>query len=136
MVTGVSSGLGKTIAESVMDQGHFVVGTLRRPAPLKRLANRKSGPCWRLIFFGSLKVAQSALPMLRRQKSGHLIQISSHGGFKALPGFGVYNASKFALEGASEALAGEIAPLGIRLTIVEPGPFRTAFAGAGRPSFA
>ncbi|MBC8033204.1 MAG: SDR family NAD(P)-dependent oxidoreductase [Chitinophagaceae bacterium] len=80
-------------------------------------------------FFGTLLATQLALPVLRKQKSGHIIQISSHGGFKAFPGFGIYNASKFALEGFSEALAAEVAPLGIRLTIVEPGPFRTRFAG-------
>jgi NAD(P)-dependent dehydrogenase (short-subunit alcohol dehydrogenase family) len=82
-------------------------------------------------FFGALQITQSVLPILRRQKSGHIIQISSHGGFKAMAGFGIYNASKFALEGMSEALAGEVGPLGIKLTIVEPGPFRTKFASNG-----
>jgi NAD(P)-dependent dehydrogenase (short-subunit alcohol dehydrogenase family) len=82
-------------------------------------------------FFGALQVTQAVLPILRKQKSGHIIQVSSHGGFKAMPGFGIYNASKFALEGISEALAGEVMPLGIRLTIVEPGPFRTKFASNG-----
>ncbi len=82
-------------------------------------------------FFGALQVTQSILPTLRKQKSGHIIQISSHGGFKAMAGFGIYNASKFALEGMSEALAGEVMPLGIKVTIVEPGPFRTKFAGTG-----
>jgi len=80
-------------------------------------------------FFGTLLITQIFLPLLRQQKSGHIIQISSHAGFKAFPGFGIYSASKFALEGFSEALAAEIAPLGIKLTIVEPGPFRTHFAG-------
>jgi NAD(P)-dependent dehydrogenase (short-subunit alcohol dehydrogenase family) len=80
-------------------------------------------------FFGALQVTQSVLPIMRKQKSGHIIQISSHGGFKAMAGFGIYNASKFALEGMSEALVGEVMPKGIRVTIVEPGPFRTNFAG-------
>ncbi len=80
-------------------------------------------------FFGTFQLTQAVLPILRTQKSGHIFQISSHGGFKGFPGFGIYNASKFALEGMSEALAAELQPLGIRLTIVQPGPFRTDFAG-------
>lgn len=80
-------------------------------------------------FFGTIALTQAFLPLFRQQKRGHIIQISSQAGVKATPGFGVYNASKFALEGASEALAGEVAPLGIKLTLVEPGPFRTNFAG-------
>ncbi|WP_407524367.1 oxidoreductase [Lacibacter sp. MH-610] len=80
-------------------------------------------------FFGTLTVTQKVLPVMRAQKSGHIIQISSHGGVKAFAGFGIYNASKFAVEGFSEALAQEIAPLGIKLSIMEPGPFRTGFAG-------
>jgi NAD(P)-dependent dehydrogenase (short-subunit alcohol dehydrogenase family) len=81
-------------------------------------------------FFAALHLTQSFLPMFRKQQCGHIIQISSHGGFKAFAGFGIYNASKFALEGFSEALAAEVAPLGIKVTIVEPGPFRTNFAGS------
>jgi NAD(P)-dependent dehydrogenase (short-subunit alcohol dehydrogenase family) len=81
-------------------------------------------------FFGTLQVTQLALPILRKQQSGHIIQVSSHGGFKAFPGFGMYNATKFAVEGFSEALAAEVAPLGIKVSIVEPGPFRTNFAGS------
>jgi NAD(P)-dependent dehydrogenase (short-subunit alcohol dehydrogenase family) len=80
-------------------------------------------------FIGAFNVLKAALPVMRAVKSGYIIQISSHSGIKAAPGFGIYNASKFALEGLSEAMAAEIAPLGIRMTIVEPGPFRTAFAG-------
>ncbi|MCU0418613.1 MAG: oxidoreductase [Cyclobacteriaceae bacterium] len=79
--------------------------------------------------FGTMHLTQLLLPMMRQQQSGRIIQVSSHGGLKAFPGFGVYNASKFALEGFSEALAAEVAPLGIHASLVEPGPFRTQFAG-------
>ena len=82
-------------------------------------------------FFGTLKLTQTVLPFMRKENKGHIIQISSHGGIKAFAGFGIYNASKFALEGFSEALAQEVAPLGIKVSIVEPGPFRTKFAGDG-----
>lgn len=78
-------------------------------------------------FFGAVAVTKEFLPILRQQGSGHIVQISSQSGFRAAAGFGVYNSSKFALEGFSEALAQEVAPFGIRVTIVEPGPFRTEF---------
>jgi short-subunit dehydrogenase len=81
-------------------------------------------------FYSALALTQEVLPLMRKQRSGHIIQISSHGGVKAFAGFGIYNASKFALEGFSEALAQEVAPLGIKVVIVEPGPFRTSFAGS------
>jgi NAD(P)-dependent dehydrogenase (short-subunit alcohol dehydrogenase family) len=77
--------------------------------------------------FGTLNVLKATLPYLRRQRRGHIINFSSVGGFIGIPGFGAYNASKFAIEGLSEALAAEVKPLGINVTIVEPGPFRTDF---------
>lgn len=82
-------------------------------------------------FHAPLHLTQCVLPGMRKKKSGHIVQISSHGGIRALPGFGIYNASKFALEGFSEALWGEVKPLGIHVILVEPGPFRTQFAGKG-----
>lgn len=181
-ITGISSGLGKALAQTVIDKGDFVIGTFRSQTQLEmfnhdykgkafgikmditspneieqayNIINDQFGTMDVLVnnagfgfagaieetsdaearevfdanFFGTLQVTQKALPLFRRQKSGHIIQISSHGGFKAFPGFGLYNASKFAIEGFSEALAIELAPLGIKVTIVEPGPFRTNFAG-------
>ena len=96
---------------------------------IEETSMRETREVFEANFFGTLKLTQSVLPLLRKQQSGHIIQISSHGGIKAFPGFGIYNASKFALEGFSEALAAEVAPFGIKVTIVEPGPFRTNFAG-------
>lgn len=83
-------------------------------------------------FFGSLWVIQAALPFLRAQGSGHLIQVSSIGGVAAFPGLGLYNASKFAVEGMVESLAAEVAPFGVRVTLVEPGGFDTGAAAAAR----
>lgn len=81
-------------------------------------------------FFGALAMTQAALPIMRRQKSGHIVQISSIAGMRSSPGLGIYNASKFALEGFSEALSIEAKHLNIHVTIVEPGPFRTDWAGS------
>jgi NAD(P)-dependent dehydrogenase (short-subunit alcohol dehydrogenase family) len=77
--------------------------------------------------FGALGVTRAVLPHMRRQRAGHIINVSSVGGYTGYPGWGVYGATKFALEGISEALAGEVAPLGIHVTVVEPGFFRTDF---------
>jgi NAD(P)-dependent dehydrogenase (short-subunit alcohol dehydrogenase family) len=81
-------------------------------------------------FWGVANVLDAALPVLRRQRSGHVLQVSSLSGRVAAAGVGYYAASKFALEGFSEALHAELAPLGIRLTIVEPGGVRTDWAGS------
>jgi NAD(P)-dependent dehydrogenase (short-subunit alcohol dehydrogenase family) len=77
--------------------------------------------------FGVLAVQRAVLPVMRRQQAGHVINISSVGGFASAAGWGIYASTKFALEGITEALAQEVAPLGIRVTIVEPGYFRTDF---------
>ena len=82
-------------------------------------------------FFGAMNVTRAALPTLRAQRSGAIVNISSLGGQLSFAGFSAYSASKFALEGASEALVLEVASFGIKVMIVEPGQFRTAFAGAG-----
>ena len=81
-------------------------------------------------FFGAVAVTQAALPILRAQKSGAIVNISSLGGQLSFAGFSAYSASKFALEGYSEALAAEMIPFGVKVLIVEPGEFRTNLAGA------
>jgi NAD(P)-dependent dehydrogenase (short-subunit alcohol dehydrogenase family) len=80
-------------------------------------------------LFGALQVTRAALPQLRRQRSGHIVQLSSLSATVANPGESAYVGSKAALAGVSESLAKEVAHLGIRVTIVQPGPFRTDFAG-------
>jgi NAD(P)-dependent dehydrogenase (short-subunit alcohol dehydrogenase family) len=80
--------------------------------------------------FGLLAVTRAVLPHMRRQRSGHIINISSIGGYAASPGWGVYCSTKFAVEGLTEALAIELKPLGIHATVVEPGFFRTDFLDA------
>lgn len=184
LITGISSGLGKALAESVIEKGDFVIGTFRKQSQVDEFNEKYSSKAFSILlditneqsiernieklvskferidvlvnnagvgfvgaieetsmeetrkvfeanFFGTLKLTQVILPHMRKNKNGHIVQISSHGGIKAFAGFGIYNASKFALEGFSEALAQEVAPLGIKLAMVEPGPFRTNFAGSG-----
>lgn len=80
--------------------------------------------------FGALWITQAALPFLREQKSGHIIQVSSIGGISAFGNIGIYNASKWALEGFSQALAQEVDSFGISVTLVEPGGFSTDWGGA------
>lgn len=87
-------------------------------------------------LFGVINVTRAALPVLRTQRSGHIIMISSVAGQLGAPGLAWYDASKFALEGFSEALAGEVQPIGVKVTILEPGNFRTNWAGASMVSAA
>ncbi len=80
-------------------------------------------------FFGSLWVVQAILPVFRKQKSGHIIQISSFLGLTTLPLLGLYNASKFAVEGLIETIASEVAHVGIKATLIEPNGFTTDWSG-------
>src|SRR6195952_1734961 len=81
-------------------------------------------------LFGALFVTQAALPYLRAQGSGHILQVSSIGGISAFPNIGMYNASKWALEAFSQSLAAEVADFGITVTIIEPGAYSTDWGGA------
>ncbi len=182
LITGVSSGFGKQLAELAAQRGNTVIGTIRKTEQLEAVNQLVPGKTFGYLldvnnhaqvkevvdavtekfgridvlvnnagygfcgaieeaseqdvreqmetnFFGAYAVTQAVLPGMRAQKSGHILQISSQAGINSSPGLGVYNASKYALEGFSEALYHEGAPLGIKVTIVEPGPFRTEWAG-------
>ncbi len=108
----------------INNAGYGIVGALEE-TPEAEFRNQME-----TNFFGALAVTQEVLPQLRKQKSGAIVNMSSMGGNMSFGGFSAYSASKFALEGASEALAQEVAPFGIKTMIVEPGAFRTEFAGS------
>lgn len=95
---------------------------------LEELSDEETRQNFDVNVFGSLNVIRQAMPFLRKQKSGHIFNVSSIGGFTgAFPGFGIYCATKFAVQGFSESLAAEVKPFGINVTIVAPGYFRTNF---------
>lgn len=107
----------------VNNAGYGVAGAIEEVSEAEFL------PMFETNLFGLIRVTRAFLPHLRKQRNGHILNLSSIGGLVAGQGIGFYNASKFAVEGLSEALAAELAPLGIRVTIIEPGPFRTDFLG-------
>lgn len=183
-ITGVSGGLGRSLALEAARQGDVVVGTLRNPDQFAGFENLFPGKTFPVLadvtnfqqveagidytisrfgrldvlvnnagyglmgaveelsedqirhqmevnFFGALNAIRCALPHMRKQRNGHILNISSIAGLNGTNGGALYNASKFALEGLSEGLTLEVKPLGIAVTIVEPGPFRTKWAGEG-----
>lgn len=109
----------------INNAGYGIVGAVEETPEAELRAQMETN------FFGAVAVTRAALPQLRAQGEGAVVMISSMGGQMSVAGFGAYSASKFALEGLSEALAAELAPFGIKVLIVEPGAFRTGFAGAG-----
>jgi NAD(P)-dependent dehydrogenase (short-subunit alcohol dehydrogenase family) len=182
-ITGTSSGLGRLLAEQLLQRGDRVVATLRREGPLDDL-KQQVGDRLRVVTLdvtntrairtciadafdamgridvvvnnagyglfgaaeevtddqierqlatnltGSIQVIRAALPFLRRQGGGRIVQVSSEGGQIAYPNFSLYHATKWGIEGFVESVAKEVAPFGIDLVIVEPGPTSTQF-GAG-----
>ena len=94
---------------------------------VEEASDRAARAVFDVNVFGVLNVQRAVLPTMRAQRSGHVLNMSSVGGFTTAPGWGLYAATKFALEGMSEALRAELEPLGIHVTIVEPGGFRTDF---------
>ena len=97
---------------------------------IEEISEEKNRESMEIHYFSPIKLIKLFLPYMREKKSGSIIQISSHSGFKSTAGFGIYSASKFALEGFTEALHQELSPLGIHVHLVELGPFRTNFAGS------
>ena len=181
-VTGASAGLGRALAERIVERGGRVVATARNKADVNdlaaldearvataeldvadsrkvdsavALAEQRFGRIDTLVncagyallsameeasdneiqaqfevnFFGAIRVMRAALPLMRRQKSGLIINYSSLAGARSFPGSSLYCATKWALEGLSEGLAQEIRSFGIGVLIVQPGPFRTDFSG-------
>jgi NAD(P)-dependent dehydrogenase (short-subunit alcohol dehydrogenase family) len=96
---------------------------------IEELTEQEARAQFETNLFGALWVTQAALPFLRAQKSGHIIQVSSIGGITAFQNVGIYHASKWALEGFSQSLAQEVAPFNIHVTLIEPGGFDTDWAG-------
>ncbi|WP_290651653.1 oxidoreductase [Aquisalimonas sp.] len=181
-ITGCSSGLGRALAEAVLDNGERAVITARDTASLEPLVRRHGDrvralaldlaqpaqiaelareaeaafggvdvlvnnagyglvgaieetgpdayrPLFETNFFGTLELTRALLPGFRQRRQGRIINMSSIAAMAARPGYGFYAATKAALESTSEALAQELKPFGISITLVEPGPFRTDWAG-------
>lgn len=108
----------------VNNAGHGLLGAV------EEASDAEIAKVYETNVFGLIRVTRAILPYLRKQRSGRIVNISSIGGLVGLAGWGIYNSTKFAIEGLSEALALEVAPLGIDVIIVEPGPFRTDFLGS------
>lgn len=194
LITGCSRGIGRALAEAVLQAGRRLVATARDPSQLDELV-RRHGDAVRTIaldvvdaaaaeaairlavktfggldvlvnnagygnvnaiedtsieefrrqidtnLFGTIIVTKAAIPVMREQRSGHIIQFSSVGGRVGAPGRAPYSAAKWGVEGFSEVLAREMALVGVKVTVIEPGGFRTDFAGAstvlqeGRPEY-
>ena len=185
LITGVSSGLGRAVAEAALKRGDRVVGTVRKDADcaaftelaperaIGLLADVTDEKAVRLAVeaaeirtggidivvnnagyglvagieeaslpeirdqfevnvFGAIAVLQAILPHMRARRRGRILNVTSVSGFVGWPSLGIYSASKFALEGISETLAMELEPLGIKLTMIEPGGLRTDFATRSR----
>lgn len=114
----------------VNNAGYGLLGTVEEISEAQFRAQMETN------VFGTLWVTQAVLPILREQGSGHIVQISSFNGVASFPLMGAYSASKFAVEGLSDALAQEVAGLGIKVTLVEPGPYGTEWWGTTSAAYA
>ncbi|MCO5295748.1 MAG: oxidoreductase [Fimbriimonadaceae bacterium] len=107
----------------VNNAGYGVIGAV------EEVSDAELRAMFEVNVFGVVNVLKAVLPSMRKQRSGRILNVSSTAGHIAFPGSATYSCTKHALEGLSDGLAQELAPLGIRVTLIEPGPFRTDFAG-------
>ncbi len=125
----VDAAVAQTIAHfgkidvAINNAGYGQFGTIEEVSEAEARAQMETN------FFGALWVTQAVLPQMRKQGSGHIIQVSSIGGVNAFGTIGLYHASKWALEGFSQSLAAEVGPLGVKVTIVEPAGYATDWSG-------
>jgi NAD(P)-dependent dehydrogenase (short-subunit alcohol dehydrogenase family) len=107
----------------VNNAGYGVTGAI------EEVSEEEFEPMFQTNVYGLIRTTRAFLPHFRERRSGHIVNFSSIGGLIGGAGWGFYNTTKFAVEGFSEALAGEMKPLGVQVTVIEPGPFRTDFLG-------
>ena len=125
--------IDKAVADALARVGHIDVLVNNAgygvAGAVEEVTEAEYMPMFETNLFGLINVTKALLPQFRERRSGAIVNFSSIGGLIGSPGWGYYNATKFAVEGLSEALSAELAPLGVHVMVVEPGPFRTEFLG-------
>lgn len=125
--------IDQAVADAVARVGHIDVLVNNAgygvAGAVEEVSEAEYMPMFNTNVFGLINVTKALLPQFRERRSGTIVNFSSIGGLIGSPGWGYYNATKFAVEGLSEALAAELEPLGVHVMVVEPGPFRTDFLG-------
>ena len=125
--------IDKAVADALASVGHIDVLVNNAgygvTGAVEEVTESEYMPMFETNVFGLIHLTKALLPQFRKRRSGTIVNFSSIGGLIGAPGWGYYNATKFAVEGLSEALSAEMAPLGVQVMVVEPGPFRTEFLG-------
>jgi NAD(P)-dependent dehydrogenase (short-subunit alcohol dehydrogenase family) len=125
--------IDKAVADAIARVGHIDVLVNNAgygvTGAIEEVTEAEYMPMFETNVFGLINLTKALLPQFRERRSGMIVNFSSIGGLIGAPGWGYYNATKFAVEGLSEALSGELAPLDVGVMVVEPGPFRTDFLG-------
>lgn len=125
--------ISRAVAEAIAHVGHIDVLVNNAGfgvcGAVEEVSEAEYMPMFNTNVFGLVNLTKAFLPQFRERRSGAIVNVSSIGGLIGSPGWGFYNATKFAVEGLSEALYGELKPMGVHVMLVEPGPFRTDFLG-------